>query len=123
MSPAVDANRGSVEVKLKVPDPPAFLRQDMTVSVDIEVARRANTLILAANAVHDSTSAAPWVMMVSDGKAKRQPVKLGARGTGKVEVLEGLRGGDVVISSVSANVTEGKRVRAAPTAENTMPKK
>ncbi len=123
MNPAVDANRGSVEVKLKVPDPPAFLRQDMTVSVDIEVARRANTLILAANAVHDSTSAAPWVMMVSDGKAKRQLVKLGARGTGKVEVLEGLRGGDVVISSVSANVTEGKRVRAAPTADNTTPKK
>jgi HlyD family secretion protein len=123
MNPAVDANRGSVEVKLKVPDPPAFLRQDMTVSVDIEVARRANTLILAANAVHDSTSAVPWVMMVSDGKAKRQPVKLGARGTGKVEILEGLRGGDVVISSVSANVTEGKRVRAAPTADNTTPKK
>ncbi len=111
-----------MEVKLKVPDPPAYLRQDMTVSVDIEVARRANTLILAAEAVHNS-GAAPWVMKISDGKAMHQPVTLGARGTGKVEILDGLRAGDLVISATNGNVTEGKRVRAAPTADNTTPKK
>ena len=31
--------RASVEVKLSVPEPPDYLRQDMTVSVDIEIAR------------------------------------------------------------------------------------
>ena len=123
MNPAVDASRGSVEVKLKVPDPPAYLRQDMTVSVDIEVARRANTLLLAAEAVHDSGSAAPWVMTIDGGKARRQPVTLGARGTGKVEILQGLQAGDLVISSLNGTVPEGKRVRAAPAANNTTPKK
>jgi HlyD family secretion protein len=122
MNPAVDASRGSVEVKLKVPDPPAYLRQDMTVSVDIEVARRANTLILAAEAVHNS-GAAPWVMKISDGRARHQPVTLGARGTGKVEIVEGLRAGDLVISSTNGNVIEGKRVRGAPIADKTNPKK
>jgi HlyD family secretion protein len=122
INPAVDASRGSVEVKLKVSDPPAYLRQDMTVSVDIEVARRANTLILAAEAVHNS-GAAPWVMKISDGKAMHQPVTLGARGTGKVEILDGLRAGDLVISATNGKVIEGKRVRAAPPADNTTPKK
>jgi HlyD family secretion protein len=123
MNPAVDASRGSVEVKLKVPDPPAYLRQDMTVSVDIEVARRANTLLLSAEAVHDSGSAAPWVMTIDGGKARRQPVTLGARGAGKVEILQGLQAGDLVISSLNGTVPEGKRVRAAPAANNTTPKK
>lgn len=113
INPAVDADRGSVEVKLKVPNAPAYLRQDMTVSVDVEVARHANTLTLAADAVHDSTSITPWVMKISDDKAKRQLVKLGARGAGKVEILEGLRAGELVIAAAGATVTEGKRVRAA----------
>ena len=40
INPGIDITRASVEVKLTVPDPPDYLRQDMTVSVDIEVARR-----------------------------------------------------------------------------------
>jgi HlyD family secretion protein len=123
MNPAVDASRGSVEVKLDVPVPPAYLRQDMTVSVDIEVARRANTLLLAAEAVHDSSSAAPWVMKIDSGRARRQPVTLGARGTGKVEILQGLQAGDLVISSTNGNVPEGKRVRAASIADRQTPRK
>jgi HlyD family secretion protein len=114
LNPSVDPDRGSVEVKLDVPDPPAYLRQDMTVSVDIEVARRANTLILAADAVHNSSGAGPWVMKISGGRAERDPVTLGARGSGKVEILEGLRAGDLVIASVNSKVTEGKRVRPVP---------
>ena len=39
INPAVDPLRGSVQVKLSVPQPPPYLLQDMTVSVDVEVAR------------------------------------------------------------------------------------
>jgi translation initiation factor RLI1 len=35
INPRVDPLRGSVEVKLYVPKPPAYLQQDMTVSVDL----------------------------------------------------------------------------------------
>lgn len=37
INPGVDSLCGSVDMKLRVPDPPAYLRQDMTVSVDVEV--------------------------------------------------------------------------------------
>ena len=37
IDPQVDAQRGSVEVKLAVQDAPEYLKEDMTVSVDIEV--------------------------------------------------------------------------------------
>ena len=40
INPGIDITRASVEVKLTVADPPDYLRQDMTVSVDIEVAAK-----------------------------------------------------------------------------------
>jgi HlyD family secretion protein len=113
INPGVDATRGSVEVKLSVPDAPAYLRQDMTVSVDIEVARRSHTLILNVEGVHDLTSTAPWVLKVAHGRAQRQSVTLGARGSGRVEILRGLQASDRVLSATKAPVAEGARVRAA----------
>jgi HlyD family secretion protein len=38
INPGIDLLRASVEAKLRVPDPPEYLRQNMTVSVDIEIA-------------------------------------------------------------------------------------
>ena len=111
INPAVDPQRGSVEVKFNVPDAPAYLRQDMTISVDIEVARRTNAVVVSNEAIHDSSGSAAWVMKVSNGRAKRQPVKLGVRGTGLVEIVAGLQPGDQVISATAGNISEGQRVR------------
>jgi HlyD family secretion protein len=111
INPAVDALRGSVEIKLNVPAPPSHLRQDMTVSVDIEVARRLRTLVLPTDAVHNGAGAEPWVMLITDGHANRQPVKLGLRGGGKVEILSGIQAGDQVLASVTERIADGARVR------------
>jgi HlyD family secretion protein len=110
INPGVDIARASVEVKLTAPDPPAYLRQDMTVSVDIEVARRAATLVLPTRAVYDALSAAPWVMAIRNGRAYRQPVRLGIRGNTRIEILNGLSEGDLVVP-VSSGVLTGQRLR------------
>ncbi|CAM3953661.1 efflux RND transporter periplasmic adaptor subunit [Roseateles saccharophilus] len=112
INPGVDVQRGSVEVKLRVPTPPAYLRQDMTVSVDVEVARRAHALAVPVDLLHDAETAKPWVLKVDAGHARRQPVRLGLRGTGLVEVLDGLKPGDQLVPA-SAGVSEGGRLRAA----------
>ena len=116
--PGVDAQRGSVEVKLKVPEPPAYLKQDMTVTVDIEVARRAQAVLVRGDAVHDAEGAAPWVWALDGGRVRRQVLKLGLRSNGWFEVLEGLRSGDrVALASNAMNLVEGARVRpVAPAA-------
>ena len=104
INPGVDAARGAVEVKLGVPSPPATLRQDMTVSVEIEVARRASVVVIPAEAVRDAASAQPWVLAVRDGHAVRVPLKLGLRGDARVEVLDDALGG------TPGGVTEGERL-------------
>ena len=110
INPAVDPLRGSVEVKLAVREPPAYLLQDMTVSVDIEVERRTQVLALPADGIREGG----WVLVARDGRAVRQPVKLGTRGEGRVEVADGLREGELVVPVAQAAIREGAAIRAAP---------
>jgi HlyD family secretion protein len=115
INPGVNVQTGAVDVKLDVIDPPAVLRQDMTVSVDIEVARRPQTLLLSTAAVRDVDGVAPWVLRVQNGHATKVPVQLGLRGGGQLEVLQGLQEGDAVLTGVTT-VQPGDRVRSQATA-------
>jgi HlyD family secretion protein len=112
IAPAVDAEKGSVEVKLRVKAPPAFVKPDMTVSVEITVGERPTALSLAAAAVRDATSAQPWVLLIEAGRAVRRPVTLGLRGSSVVEVSSGLKGDEAVIP-LEAAVVVGDKVRSA----------
>ena len=107
INPGIDPLRGSVEVKLAVKDAPAYLLQDMTVSVDVEVSRRPGVLAIPAEALHEGD----WVLVARDGHALKQAVKVGARGQGRIEVAEGLAEGELVLPAAHA-VAEGKSLRA-----------
>ncbi|MDT8999614.1 efflux RND transporter periplasmic adaptor subunit [Paucibacter sp. APW11] len=113
ISPGVDAQRGSVEVRLRVPEPPAYLRQDMTMSVEIEVARRPQALVLPIDAVHEPESAKPWAWRVVDGRLQRADIGLGLRSGGWAEVLRGLQPGELLVTEPTSGLREGQRVRAA----------
>ena len=110
VNPGIDITRASVEVKLVVPEPPDYLRQDMTVSVDIESARRDGALVLPVRDVHDMLSGTPWLMVVRDGRAAKQPVTLGIRGNSNVEILGGAAEGDLAVPA-TANLLTGQRLR------------
>ena len=109
INPGVDIARASATVKLTVPKPPAYLRQDMTVSVDIETARRSAALSLPGSSVHDTLSSAPWVMTVENGKAVRRNVRLGLQGTHRIELLGSVPQGMMIIP-VASPVVVGARV-------------
>ena len=113
INPGIDAQRGTVEVKLRVPEPPPYLRQDMTASVDIEIERRNSALALPAEAVRDASGSSPWVLLVAEGRAVRRGVKLGMRGEGWVEILGGLGEGDRVVPASNPRIKAGQRLRAA----------
>jgi HlyD family secretion protein len=111
INPGIDIARASATVKLTVSDPPAYLRQNMTVSVDIETARRTDVLSLPGNAVRDALSAAPWVMVIENGRAVRRPVRLGLQGNERIEILSGVAEGTRIIPT-TALIAAGDRVRA-----------
>ncbi|MGZ5876241.1 MAG: efflux RND transporter periplasmic adaptor subunit [Bradyrhizobium sp.] len=111
INPGVDISRASVEVKLTVADPPGYLRQDMTVSVDIEVAAKDQTLVLPTRSMHDVLSGQPWALGIKDSRAIKRPVRIGLRGNAQIEILEGMAEGDVAIP-LNSGVLTGQRVRA-----------
>ena len=108
LAPAIDAQRGTVEAKFRVPEAPAFLRADMTVSIDIAAASRPNAKVLPAAALRGGNGEPPWVLVLRDGRAEKVAVRVGARGGAEVEV-DGVASGDEVI--LSAGVAAGERVR------------
>jgi HlyD family secretion protein len=110
INPGIDIARASVEVKLSVKSPPAYLRQDMTVSVDIEVGRSDNALVLPVRSIHDALTAAPWIMGVKNGRAYKQPVRLGLQGNTQIEILEGMEEGAAAVPSTSKTQI-GEQVR------------
>lgn len=117
VAPAVDPQRGTVEVWLAVDAPPAFLKPDMTVSVELVGGARNDALVLPASAVRDTESTAPWVLLWRDGQAVRQAVKLGLRGVGEVEIAEGLAVGDEAIPQTE-KALPGDRVRRGAVLNN-----
>jgi len=112
INPAIDPQRGSVQVKLDVAQAPAYLRQDMTISVELEVERLDAAIVVPATALQYSSDGAAWVIKHVAGRAVRQAVKTGQRQTGKVEIVSGVAAGDEVI--LDAVVADGRRVRATP---------
>jgi len=114
INPRIDLQRGSVEVKLTVKNPPIELKQDMTVSVDIEANRIDNALLIPVSAVHDFATQAPWVFLIQEGVAKKRLIGLGIESQGLVQVLYGLSAGDWVVPVQSAEVRDGLPVRVMP---------
>ena len=110
INPGIDPQRGSVAVKLKVSQAPDYLQQDMTVSVNIVVAKRSQAILVATEAVHDLEKK-PWVMQLVMGRALRKDVQLGLHGAEFSEVLAGLKPGDVVIRNTTG-ISENARVRS-----------
>jgi membrane fusion protein, multidrug efflux system len=58
------------------------------------------------------TSDAPDVWVINNGVVNLKPVKIGAFADGKVQVLDGLQEGEVIVTAGVHKLREGQKVRA-----------
>lgn len=121
IAPSVDTARGTADVHLELAAPADFLRQGMTVSVNIETGRKDKTLVLPNDVLRDIQGGRASVLRVAGGKVESVPVRLGLRSATQSEILEGLKAGDTVLA---ADAAPGRRVRvtlqAVPSAPATV---
>ena len=84
----------------------------MTLSVEVETARRERTLVLPQAALRGPAGGdQASVLVLQDGRAQARNVRLGLRTLDAVEVLDGLKEGDTVLRG-NATLQDGQRVRA-----------
>jgi HlyD family secretion protein len=113
IAPSIDPARGTVEVRLRVPAPPPFLKPDMTVSIDLTVANKKDALVVRSDAVRGMATPSPWVLVFEEGRAQRKDVKLGLAGDGALEIVSGVAPGAEVVVADGQSIRPGQRVRAA----------
>jgi RND family efflux transporter MFP subunit len=105
VTPKGDPVSRSYRVRIGIADPSRF-RVGMTVDVNLIVAERADALLVPTTAVQDKS-----VWLVSEGRLRRQPVRVGAAGSGRTEILEGLAQDARIVDAPDPRLEEGRRAQ------------
>ena len=110
INPRIDANGRSLEIRARLDNTGGKLRPGMFVRVRVIVGERANALLVPEEAIVPQ-GAEFFVYKVVEGQARRIPVKIGVRREALVEIVEGLKSGDQVVTAGMRLSRDGQPVR------------
>jgi membrane fusion protein, multidrug efflux system len=112
IDPVIDPTTRAVMVRARLPNPERLLRPGMLLTVAIENAPRMALSVPELAVIGEGESR--FVYLIDpQGRARRTPVRTGARAAGRVEILAGLRPGQRVVTEGVVKVTDGMQVRLA----------
>jgi membrane fusion protein (multidrug efflux system) len=117
IDPSIDVNSRSVKLRAQIANPDGRLRPGQFAQLILQDEANAKGLLVPEQALMQAGEER-FVYTVVDGAAKKTVVKTGARVPGKVQVVEGLKAGDVVITAGQAKpmMHEGAKVMSLPPA-------
>lgn len=111
IAPAVDESSGTLDVHLQVEDDRQLLRPGMTVSVTVFTARKEQALVVPRDYLLQDRGG--WhVLVLQDGRAERRAVQPGLQAGTRVELLEGVAAGELLLLPEVLPDTE-RRLRIA----------
>lgn len=112
INPLVDANGRSIVVRARVPNSGGALRPGMFARVMLFTSDVRDSVLVPEESLFP-VGEEKFVYRVVDGKAQRQKVDIGQRREGRVEIVSGLKAGDVVVTAGQIKLREGAAVRVA----------
>ncbi len=110
IDPLIDANGRSLAVRARLDNAEGTLRPGMFMRVRLVFASRENVLTVPEQALVPAAQGVS-VFVVTDGKVKQTPVKTGQRQAGSVEIVEGLKAGDSVVTAGQLKLRDGAAVK------------
>jgi membrane fusion protein (multidrug efflux system) len=113
IDPAIDPVGRSIAVRASLPNRDGILRPGLFARVRLTL-REEPQAVMVPEAAIVPFGGRMLVMKVVDGKAQPQPVTLGLRRGGKVQVTEGLAAGDVVVTAGQMKLQPGAAVAVLP---------
>ncbi|PWU08960.1 MAG: hypothetical protein C5B50_28600 [Verrucomicrobia bacterium] len=108
---ALDPATKTMLAEIELPNPDGELRPGAYASVQLEVERKQNALLVPAQALL-TEKAGTSVFTVADGKAKKIPVQVGFNDSANVEIASGVREGQAVILIGKLTLNDGQPVNA-----------
>jgi Cu(I)/Ag(I) efflux system membrane fusion protein len=111
--PTLKAETRTVPVRVELANPGLLLKPAMFAQIELAVAATAKVVTVPLAAVIDSGTR--QIVLLSHGYGRFEPreVRLGSRGESHVEVLEGLKAGDNVVSSANFLIDAESNLKAA----------
>jgi membrane fusion protein (multidrug efflux system) len=109
IDPVVQQPNRTIVVKARAANPDRQLLPGMFIEARLATARRAGAVVVAEDAVQPLRTA-NIVWAVLDGKATRRVVQLGARSQGLVEIVSGVKAGELVVVGGLERMAEGMAV-------------
>lgn len=105
----IDPVSRSVTVRANVPNADLSLKPGMFLNVTLS--RDSHEALVVPEAALVPEQSRQFLFVVEDGRAVRREVRIGRRQPGRVEIVDGLRIGEVVIVEGTQKVREGGSVR------------
>jgi membrane fusion protein (multidrug efflux system) len=112
IDPVIDPNTRAVMVRAHLPNTDGKLKPGMLLTVAIETSPRLGLSVPELAVVGEGDSRFVYTVDAS-GTARRTAVRTGLRAGGRVEILEGLRPGQKVVTEGVVKLSEGMKVRLA----------
>lgn len=114
LNPAIDVNGRSLQVRARVDNAAGKLRPGLLVRVTVSGPEREAVMVPEAAIVQRAGGAVIYTL--AGDTVKEVKVTLGKRVEGKVEVLEGIKPGDVVVTAGNAQLKDGAKVEVVSSA-------
>ena len=114
IAPQVDPINRTSLVKAKVPNPDLRLKPGMFASADVTLKVREEAVVIPEAALILNGEETTIFIVDGEMKAQPRPVRVGLRQAGRVEIIEGLKGGEMVIVEGTQKVRPGGKVKYAP---------
>jgi RND family efflux transporter MFP subunit len=114
VNPSVDTESRSARVRIGVDNSASKLKAGMFAQGEIRTGAEMQAILIPATAVYrdDRSAKQSYVFVVENGKAARRAVRIGQERESTLEIVEGLKAGDLLVAEQSIEVAEGVRVAA-----------
>ena len=111
--PQINKETRTTRVRVELPNPDGVLLPDMYADVEIATGSTQPVLAVPDSAVVDSGIRQVVILDKGEGRFEPREVKLGARGNGFVEILEGVADGDRLVVAANFLIDAESNLKAA----------
>lgn len=114
VAPAVDPMTGLGAVRLTLMPKTTRLPMGVFGEASIAVGTRENVVTLPAAALRTGADGKPEAVVCDGGKAKVRPLHVGGRSHERVEIIEGVAAGELVVADAALGLEDGAAIEIVP---------